>query len=75
MTEYDLKRYQRQIILPDFGEEGQQKLLNAKVLVVGVGGLGLQLNFTDHFAMNVEMKYQYNVGNQYCATAGLLYIF
>ena len=40
MTEYDLKRYQRQIILPDFGEEGQQKLLNAKVLVVGVGGLG-----------------------------------
>ena len=43
--------------------------------LVGVGGLGLQLNFTDHFAMNVEMKYQYNVGNQYCATAGLLYIF
>ena len=26
--------------MPDFGEEGQQKLLNAKVLVVGVGGLG-----------------------------------
>ena len=36
----DFSRYQRQIILPDFGEEGQQKLLNASVLVVGVGGLG-----------------------------------
>ena len=36
----DFSRYQRQIILPDFGEEGQQKLLNASVLVVGVGGFG-----------------------------------
>jgi len=34
------KRYQRQIILPGFGEEAQQKLLDAKVLVVGAGGLG-----------------------------------
>jgi adenylyltransferase/sulfurtransferase len=33
-------RYQRQIILPGFGEEAQQKLLNAKVLVIGAGGLG-----------------------------------
>lgn len=34
------ERYQRQIILPEFGEEGQQKLLKAKVMVVGAGGLG-----------------------------------
>lgn len=33
-------RYQRQIILPEIGVEGQQKLSNAKVLIVGVGGLG-----------------------------------
>lgn len=34
-------RYQRQITLAGFGTEGQQKLSQAKVLVVGAGGLGV----------------------------------
>ena len=34
------ERYHRQMILKDFGEAGQQKLLQAKVLVIGAGGLG-----------------------------------
>ncbi|HRO70080.1 MAG TPA: ThiF family adenylyltransferase, partial [Chitinophagaceae bacterium] len=34
------ERYQRQVLLKELGEEGQQKLLDAKVLVVGAGGLG-----------------------------------
>jgi len=34
------ERYHRQVILPEFGEEGQQKLLKGKVLVIGAGGLG-----------------------------------
>ena len=34
------ERYHRQTVLPGFGEEGQQKLLRAKVFVVGAGGLG-----------------------------------
>lgn len=33
-------RFQRQTILPNFGDEAQQKLLNSKVLVIGAGGLG-----------------------------------
>jgi adenylyltransferase/sulfurtransferase len=35
-----VERYSRQIILPQIGTSGQQKLLAAKVLVVGAGGLG-----------------------------------
>ena len=34
------ERYQRQLMLKDFGEAAQQKLLRAKLLVVGAGGLG-----------------------------------
>lgn len=36
----DQERYKRQMILPGFGEIAQQKLTNAKVLVIGAGGLG-----------------------------------
>lgn len=34
------ERYQRQTLLPEIGEEGQEKLRKARVLIVGVGGLG-----------------------------------
>jgi molybdopterin/thiamine biosynthesis adenylyltransferase/rhodanese-related sulfurtransferase len=34
------ERYSRQLVLKEFGEAAQQKLLQAKVLVVGAGGLG-----------------------------------
>ncbi|WP_278035402.1 HesA/MoeB/ThiF family protein [Flavobacterium nitratireducens] len=33
-------RYNRQIILPEVGEKGQEKLGQAKVLIIGAGGLG-----------------------------------
>lgn len=39
----DLQRYSRQIVLREVGVEGQRKLREAKVLVVGVGGLGAPL--------------------------------
>jgi len=40
LTEEQKRRYRRQLILPEIGEEGQQKLGRAKVLLVGLGGLG-----------------------------------
>ena len=36
----DFLRYNRQVILPEIGDEGQNKLKKAKVLVIGAGGLG-----------------------------------
>lgn len=42
-TKEELARYSRHLILPEIGIEGQTKLKNAKVLVVGAGGLGAPL--------------------------------
>ncbi len=39
-TREQLRRYARHIILPGVGSEGQQRLLDASVLVIGAGGLG-----------------------------------
>ena len=39
-TEQQIERYSRHILLQDVGVEGQEKILNAKVLVIGAGGLG-----------------------------------
>ena len=36
----DYLRYNRQMMLPEIGDEGQEKLKKAKVLVIGAGGLG-----------------------------------
>lgn len=36
----DRQRYSRHLLIPEVGEEGQQKLLDAKVLLIGAGGLG-----------------------------------
>ena len=40
MNDQQLLRYSRHILLDEIGIEGQQRLLDAKVLIVGVGGLG-----------------------------------
>ena len=39
-TNEQLERYSRHIILKEIGVKGQKKLLNAKVLIIGAGGLG-----------------------------------
>lgn len=40
LTEQQVLRYSRHILLKDVGVEGQEKIMNARVLVVGAGGLG-----------------------------------
>ena len=40
LNDDDLTRYARQVIIPNFDEEGQEKLLETKCLIVGAGGLG-----------------------------------
>ena len=37
-SEEQIKRYSRHILLKDVGVEGQEKIMGAKVLVVGAGG-------------------------------------
>ncbi len=39
----ELRRYSRQVTLPKFGPENQEKLKNARVAVIGAGGLGAPL--------------------------------
>lgn len=39
-TEEQIRRYSRHIILPEVGGKGQKKILEAKVLIIGAGGLG-----------------------------------
>lgn len=40
LTTEEVRRYSRHLLLPDIGVQGQRRLKNARVLVVGAGGLG-----------------------------------
>src|SRR6266581_6131078 len=44
LTTDQINRYKRHLILPEVGMEGQKKLLNAKVLCIGAGGLGCPIS-------------------------------
>ena len=40
LTPAEVERYSRHLIIPEIGTIGQRRLKNAKVLVIGAGGLG-----------------------------------
>ena len=45
LTNEQIERYSRQIILPNVGGKGQDKILKAKALIIGTGGLGAPCGF------------------------------
>lgn len=40
LSEAEIERYARHLVLPEIGGPGQAKLKRARVLVIGAGGLG-----------------------------------
>jgi sulfur-carrier protein adenylyltransferase/sulfurtransferase len=44
LNQEQVNRYKRHLILPEVGPEGQKKLLNARVLCIGAGGLGCPIS-------------------------------
>ena len=50
------ERYARQLVLPQIGKAGQQKLSEARVLIVGLGGLGhMGVKFAKAFGAHVVL--------------------
>ena len=43
LTQDQINRYSRHLLLPEVGVEGQEKICNSKVLLIGTGGLGSPL--------------------------------
>src|SRR5271156_6374496 len=44
LSSEQINRYKRHLLLPEVGMEGQAKLINAKVLCIGAGGLGCPIS-------------------------------
>src|ERR1700722_4886071 len=44
LSNEQINRYKRHLILPEVGTEGQIKLLNARILCIGAGGLGCPIS-------------------------------
>lgn len=71
LTNEEISRFSRQIILPEVGVKGQIKLRNAKVLIVGAGGLGklIEFNGNDYrnmkycISMNIRFGFRYFMFN------------
>jgi sulfur-carrier protein adenylyltransferase/sulfurtransferase len=45
LSDAELRRYSRQVLIPEVGQDGQRRLLDSKVLLIGAGGLGSPIAF------------------------------
>lgn len=45
LNDSQMMRYRRHLLLPEIGVEGQKKIMNSKVLVIGTGGLGSPVDY------------------------------
>ncbi len=61
-TEEQIQRYSRHILLQDVGVEGQEKIMNARVLVVGAGGLGAIAGMLGTIQAAETLKYFTGIG-------------
>ena len=43
LNKSQIERFSRQLVLKDIGAKGQKKIMSSKVLIVGLGGLGVLL--------------------------------
>lgn len=69
LTNLEINRFSRQIILPEVGVKGQIKLKNAKVLIVGAGGLGKLNDFIPFVPSMSRLTYECDFHSQ------MFYIF
>ena len=61
-TEEELYRYSRHILLPDIGAEGQERIRQGRVLVVGAGGLGAVVGTIGTIQATEVLKYLTGTG-------------
>ncbi|MBA7702901.1 hypothetical protein ES703_111679 [subsurface metagenome] len=57
LTEQQIERYSRHIILEQVGGAGQEKILSSKVLIIGAGGLGAPAGLYLAAAANLLQDY------------------
>jgi len=76
LTKKEIDKFSRQIILKDIGPLGQKKILDSKVLIIGMGGLGCPasdfltrsgigtLGIADHDIINLSNIHRQNLYNE-----------
>ena len=76
LNKSQIERFSRQIILKDIGAKGQEKILNSKVLIIGMGGLGCPvaefltragigtLGIVDHDIVNLSNLHRQSLYNK-----------